>query len=154
MLRTRPYQAFSSPLKPDRTDVPGYCFQARQYPARLIRQFLHHNQMMTADPERPACYFIIINNKDFHFACFRQMFRTMQGNSLAASKTAVKTNSLPKPGSLFTMIFPFISSTSCLVMASPSPVPPNILVVEGSTCVNGQKAFKSVLLSFQCLNQN
>jgi len=43
---------------------------------------------------------------------------------------------VPFPGTLFKEIFPFIRVASCLVMVSPSPVPPYFRVVEESDCWN------------------
>ena len=57
----------------------------------------------------------------------------------ATANRAVKWNVLPCPSSLSTQIRPPISSTSRLVIASPSPVPPKRRVVELSACVNASK---------------
>ncbi len=51
-------------------------------------------------------------------------------------RRAVKLNVLPLPGTLLTETCPPISSVSCLEMASPSPVPPYLRVVEASACSN------------------
>ena len=45
-------------------------------------------------------------------------------------------NVLPWPSSLSTPMVPPISSTSRFEMASPSPVPPNLRVVDPSACEN------------------
>ena len=51
-----------------------------------------------------------------------------------ASIATLKVKVLPTPGRLSTPMLPPISSTSCLLMARPSPVPPNRRVVELSAC--------------------
>ena len=43
----------------------------------------------------------------------------------------------PRPGSLSAQIRPQCSSTNFLVMLSPSPVPPNSLVMVASPCRKG-----------------
>ena len=48
------------------------------------------------------------------------------------SKSAVNQKVEPWPGVLSTPIWPPISSTSCLEIASPNPVPPYLRVVEPS----------------------
>ena len=49
-------------------------------------------------------------------------------------------NVVPLPDSLSTVTCPPIISAKCLVMASPSPVPPYFFVVEASACMNGWKS--------------
>ena len=55
----------------------------------------------------------------------------------ASSNTAVNQKVEPWPSRLLTPIVPPISSTSCLQIASPSPVPPYLRVVEASAWVKG-----------------
>ena len=50
------------------------------------------------------------------------------------SSMTLKQKWLPLSTSLSTRNSPFMSSASCLEMASPSPVPPYDRVVEESTC--------------------
>ena len=50
----------------------------------------------------------------------------------ASPRATVNMKALPLPASLSTRIVPPIISTSCLEMASPSPVPPNSRVVDVS----------------------
>ena len=53
--------------------------------------------------------------------------RSSPSEALSASTTpkgSTKRNSEPRPGLLWTTISPPISSTSCLEMLKPSPVPP------------------------------
>ena len=54
----------------------------------------------------------------------------------ALPKKAVNQNRLPRSGSLSTPISPPNSSTNCLEIASPSPVPPYLRVLEVSAWVN------------------
>jgi hypothetical protein len=53
----------------------------------------------------------------------------------------VKEKTLPRPGSLRTDRVPPISSTKCLVMLSPNPVPPYLRDVEASAWVNFSKIY-------------
>ena len=55
--------------------------------------------------------------------------------------SAVKLNVLPLPYSLSTHIFPFIISTRRLQIVNPSPVPPNLRVVDESACVKDLNSF-------------
>ena len=57
----------------------------------------------------------------------------------AIPNRAVKWNVLPRPASLSTRIAPPIRSTSREQIASPSPVPPYLRVVEPSACRNASK---------------
>ena len=53
----------------------------------------------------------------------------------------MKKNVLPLPGSLSTAISPPISSTSCLLMVRPRPVPPNLRVVDASAWLKALNTF-------------
>src|SRR5581483_10482159 len=55
-------------------------------------------------------------------------------------KRTVNQKVLPCPGALSTPIAPPISSTSCLLITSPKPVPPYFRVVEASICENDLKS--------------
>ncbi len=48
---------------------------------------------------------------------------------------------LPRPGSLVTPTSPPIASTMEREIARPSPVPPNLRLVEESACVNAENNF-------------
>src|SRR5207302_11099629 len=56
------------------------------------------------------------------------------------SSRVVNQKTDPFPSALSTPIRPPISSTIRCEIASPSPVPPNFLVVEASTCENDLKS--------------
>src|ERR1019366_5317405 len=58
---------------------------------------------------------------------------------VAVPRRMVKLNLDPVPISLSTQIVPPISSTRRLEMLKPSPVPPDLRVVDESTCVNMSK---------------
>ena len=55
------------------------------------------------------------------------------------SATISRLKVVPRFSRLLTLIFPSISSTSCLQMARPRPVPPYFRVVVESACSNGTK---------------
>ena len=56
------------------------------------------------------------------------------------AKSTVNQNVDPSPGLLSTPIWPPMSSTNCLEIASPSPVPPYLRVMEPSACTKGWKS--------------
>jgi len=65
---------------------------------------------------------------------------------VAAGRGTSNQKRLPAPSSLFAPITPPISSTSCLLIASPSPFPEYLRVVEESACVNGSNIRSSIRL--------
>ena len=56
----------------------------------------------------------------------------------AGANIAVNQNTEPLPSVLSTPVLPPISSTSLRTIDNPSPVPPNLRVVEVSICTNGE----------------
>ncbi len=73
----------------------------------------------------------------------RRSIGTMRAGWLVCSgkpTVTVKVKVLPMPGVLCREIVPPISSTSCLLMASPSPLPPNLRVVELSAWTKGRNS--------------
>ena len=68
--------------------------------------------------------------------------------SLWRPSRSVKEKTLPRPTSESTRIVPPMSWTNWAEIVKPSPVPPNLRVVEPSTCSKGSK----IVLSFFCRN--
>ena len=59
--------------------------------------------------------------------------------------SSVKVKVLPRPGSVLTVMSPPRSRASRRLIVRPSPVPPNLRVVEASACVNGWNSLAHLL---------